>query len=146
MSRVTDLLELVGEQLVEARSSGGDTAEEDTAVDDRSVREDWAFSKALMLDTSGDAVLEQVAESNLSPDEVSRETGFTPGEYLEYAVAAADGRLTERALVNHTGWPPPVITDLLATLEDQGRLAIESHGRLTLVCLPNHTARAPRNP
>lgn len=145
MSRVTDLLERVGQRFVGARSSGGDAAEEDPALDDRTVREDWSFSKALVVDISGDAVLEQVAESKPSPDELPRETGFTPGEYLEYAVAAADGRLTERALVNHTGWPPPVLTDLLVTLEEHGRLAIESHGRITLVCLPNHTTRAPRN-
>lgn len=142
MVRVTDLLEHVGQQFVGADVARGDATDERADIETRGEQGDWSFSEALILDPSSDAVLEQVAEGTLSPDELSRETGFTPGEYLEFAVAAADGRLTVRALVAHTGWPRPVITDVLATLEEQGRLAIESYGRLTLVCLPERTTQA----
>lgn len=123
-----------------------DTGSADSADADRSGFAEAldADVEALDTDAGGDDVLSRVVEENLSPGDVLTELGLTPGEYIEYVLAVADGRLPERRLVELTGWSADTVSRLLARLEAQRRIVRLRDGRRTLVCFPDAAPeRAP---
>lgn len=95
------------------------------------------FTRAFPPDAGGDDVVARVVEEDLSPGDVLTELGLTPGEYIEYVLAVADGRLPERRLVEHTGWSTDTVAELLARLEAQRRVVRLPDGERTLVCFPD---------
>lgn len=143
MGDIQDLIHRIKRRVFGPEFAQSESSDEATAKDTTLDREGPPLTKALTLDLSNDAYLRKVAEADLSPEEVPVITGLTPEEYIEYVVSAAEGRLTQRALVNHTGWSPSVVSRLLSKMEEQGRLVLVSRGRMTLICLPDATVSQP---
>lgn len=102
-----------------------------------------SLNEALVLETGSDPYLTTVGDGDLSPADIPAETGFTPKEYVEYAISATNGRLTREALLDHTGWSSRVAQQLLSEMEDNRRVVRITLGRITLVCLPDAVPKQP---
>lgn len=102
-----------------------------------------SLSGALVLNPGTDPYLTRVSNANVSPADIPVETGFTPKEYIEYAVSTEAGRLTRQAIVDHTDWAPSVVDRLLSEMVEQRRIVLVSRGRITIVCLPNAISGQP---
>lgn len=133
MDRVTGLLRRVKRGLLGAESTETDDSEEAEPAEGTLP----PLTDALVLETGDDPYLTRVGTAPLTPADIPVETGLTAKEYLEYAISSAEGRLTRRALLEHTGWPTGVVDRLLSEMEDQQRVVRVSRGRITLVCLPD---------
>lgn len=120
-------------------------ATDSEATDDSRNRERRPppLNEALVLETGSDPYLTRVGNGNLAPVDIPAETGFTPKEYVEYAISSANGRLTREALLDHTGWSSRVAEQLLSEMKENRRVVCITLGRITLVCLPDAVPNQP---
>ena len=72
-----------------------------------------------------------------SKTELVEETDVSPREYLTAVLEAHDGRLSQREICEHTGWPSSTVSCLLGQMDDRGEVVRIRLGRKKLVFLPD---------